>query len=178
MLQQFMGDDSRSETSTASWLTLAAAVAVAAVGCGPVEPEPRTNSPPYIGEVSPSQSTRRVTGANTSVPLSANQLYDPDREESLSVRWVSSKRQFISNTTTDRVKKTTVNDQTFYLYEKVSVDIVPCNSRDPGDPLEGQETIWLYVSDRSIEQDSQGRVRPGRGGYLVSHAWVLEYTCT
>lgn len=174
-LQKPTGGGPGSDRTTTGWLTVVAAVAVAAAGCGPVEPEPRTNDPPYIGEVVPPQSIVDVSGQNTEETITAVQLYDPDREDSLSVRWLSDRRGFLSDTNSNRVRETTLNGRRFHQFEEVSVTIDLCA---PDDQLSGRETVWLYVSDRDIEQSSDGTVRPGAGGYLVSHSWVFEYTCT
>lgn len=174
MLQHHAGGGSPGRPTLATRVMVAAAAMVVAAGCGPIEPEPRTNAPPYIGELDPSEAIVSGAGEDPKVTLRAVQLYDPDQEESLNVRWVGNKRNFISDTTSSRIGETTLNDQKFHQYEEVSVELYPCRL----DEQPGRETVWLYVSDRRIEQSPNGTVRTVEGGYLVSHAWALDYLCT
>ena len=176
ILQQPTPDGSGRRSIGAVWLVVAAALgAVAAGGCGPIEAEPLENGPPYIGEVSPKEAIRQVRGRDAAVSLGAVRLYDPNREENLYVAWLGSNQGFISSTTTEWSRKTTLQRGTFHQYEEVSQDYIPCDANDAG--TRGRETVWMYVSDRPFETTTNESVEAREGGYLVSHAWVLDYTC-
>lgn len=183
MLQQLWGvNDERpiGAVDALGW-TLALLVVAAGTGCGPVEPEPLDNKPPFIGEVSPQQAVREVQGKNLTVQLKGLKLYDQNREESLHVAWFGSNpppgprnRRFINRTTVDRIQQTTLQKGTYYVYEEASEEIEYCGPSQ--EETSGRETIWMYVSDRPFASLGDD-VEPSRGGFLVSHAWVVDYLC-
>lgn len=172
---------SSSFLGVASWclLLLSSLSLVGGVGCGPVVPETPTQHPPYIDPDSVSPSGSRLTvfpDQAGNARLSVDRLYDPNEEDELYYAWFSDRDRLLREFNVPRTGTATLNGTRYHTYEGVSwSDFDPASRCSDG--ISATETIWLYVSDGPFRRVGNAGVEPGRGSFMVSHSWVVDYEC-
>lgn len=183
MLQQIFGDRRGARLlAVAGTVLLSGLAGLSAAGCGPIAPEDPEERPPYIdpNTVSPERSNVAITNTqNTNIEFSVGGIYDPNREEELHVIWMARHSGFQRDSTLQRDEsagKITLNKGEFYKFEGTSHEFNPCTSPDL-DPERGDETLWVYVSDRAFDSRTDRDFELQPGAFVVSHSWAIEYVC-
>ena len=136
----------------------------------PIEPEDNeVNLPPVLEFITPEFPTQTITDPQ-GVPLSARP-FDPNPEEEIFFAWIGQKigtQQLLSS-------RRTLNEELFngalYSFETIEFTLNPCQERLRG---ETSETIWLYVSDRRLQQLTETSVETEEGGYISATSWTFD----
>ena len=147
----------------------------------PLEPEPLPpNEPPYVSldgvRPSPNQGAV-VTVTEDALTLRADQLFDPNDHEELSVFWYSATAEQLLQSTPsvrlDDADNPTGLGGTHYRFTPIELGLRPCARRDQVGDL---ETIVVYVSDGELGVANQQVVFPAPElFYTVSYTWTLRY---
>lgn len=136
----------------------------------PIEPEElELNLPPVLEFITPESPTQTITDPQA-VTLSAR-AFDPNPEEELFFAWIGSSigtQQLLST-------RRSIDDELFngalYSFDEIEFTLNPCQEQLRG---ETSETIWLYVSDRRLQQRTETSIETEDDGYITATSWEFD----